>query len=157
MSLTIGSSKNLNEMIASMLAQMNGTTSTATPSAASTSPPASTSVSPVSTASSAAKNAVVGSGKASYSNEIMHLFSQMHQSVSTPSSGSSTSSSSSTTTTIASATTLATPIDSILSSIETDNDTAATAAAATDTDASDSDASGAASWNAHMRAIRPDA
>lgn len=144
MSLTIGSSGNLNELIASMLAQMNGTASTATPSAAA---PASTSTAPVSAASSTTNNVVTGSGKASYSNEIMHLFSQMHQSVSASSSNGSPSSSS--------ATTLATPIDSILSSVDTENGT--TTAAAADPGASDSDASDTGPWSAHVRALRPDA
>lgn len=150
MSLTVGSSGNLNELIASMLAQINGTAATSTPSTA----PAPTSAPSVSAPSSTTNNVVVGSGKASYSNEIMRLFSQMHQSVSAHSGGSSASSSSATTTTIASATTLATPIDSILSSIDTTN--ASATASNTDSD-SDSDASDTAPWSAHMRAIRPDA
>ncbi len=146
MSLTIGSSANLNELIASMLAQMSGTPSTSTP------PAAPTSTAPVSPARSTTNNAVIGNGKASYSNEIMRLFTQMHQSVGGASSGSSASSSSATTTTIASATTLATPIDSILSSIDTGDD--ATTASAIDPDASD--ASDTAPWSAHVRALRPD-
>jgi hypothetical protein len=145
MSLTIGSSGNLNQLIASMLAQMSGTaTASATPS---TSAAATSSSTP-----SATNNVVTGSGKAPYSNEIMNLFTRMHQKVGAGGGGSSTSSSSAATTTIASATTLATPIDSILSSIDADND----ALSANDTNPADSGAADSGQWSGPVRALRLD-
>ncbi len=148
MSLTVGPSGNLNELIASMLAQMSGTAPTPTPSSAASS----TATAAASSTPSTTHNLVTGSGKASYSNEIMSLFTRMHQGAGARAGGNSAPGSSATTTNIASATTLATPIDSILSSIDTDN----AGLSANDADPTNSGAADTGPWSGPVRALRLD-
>lgn len=116
MSTRIDSSGGVNPMLASMLAQLTGTGS----------PPAdaaSIAAKAPSSSTVGAGNAVTGSGKARLSGEILDLLTKMHQASATKAAGGgSAGSSSASTTTISSASTMADPLDTMLSTLDTDQE-----------------------------------
>ncbi len=114
MSMTVTASAGLNPTLASMLAQLTG----ANPA------PANFSFVAAGAGSSAAvgtSNAVTGSGKAQVSNEILGLFSKMHQAAGSGGGGSAGSSSASTTT-LSTASTMADPLSKMLATLDTDQE-----------------------------------
>jgi len=106
----------LNPTLAAMLAQLNGpgaATASATPFAMSGNVP-----SPVS-----ASNVATGSGKAPVSDQILDLFTKMHQAAgSHAQGGGSAGSSSASTTTLSTASTMADPLSKMLSTLDTDEE-----------------------------------
>jgi hypothetical protein len=122
--MNVSSSTSLNPALATMLAQL-------TPSNAAASPPA---IAPAASSASPAAGVGTGSGKASVSDAILNLFSQMHQASGSAHHGGGaggageSSSTGGSTTTASTASTMMNPLNQLMAALGVDEDESAEAA-----------------------------